>query len=463
MSRSQRYQPIVIPCRRQIRPTKTIRWGNRIPVPSDGLNTLRGLCAADGSVQGARRGGVPAIAGDQTGDSVKRSPLRQCHRGIVILRGTVAPWCDAAPSIKLTGSRSHSRRDTKPSIDLGFMMLRFLFRLTISLSSGAALTVLLFVLVTYFFPEPTGIKRQASQLGPSAKVLMRSTAQKEPIGRPTQAPGDTQKVSEQTTSPAADIRSLPPSEGIPGPSVEHDMGVRSDAHASEQQRQLASVLMPETSPERARVLPVSVAIDNRNAQDQELPQVAPGALSEQNELADATRASFISPSSSYRSVTSQNDNFTVAASAADDDTKIEPVGQAPSGAPKQQDRPAATDSSARGSEQQQSATQENLNRNNLSVAEHISIHYRRDSSPARADAQRLASWLVSSGFATPRLLTTGHDVASPVVRYFFKEDAEGVALLVRALRSRDGSWRAEDCRSYRHKPPAGTIEVWPHA
>ena len=68
----------------------------------------------------------------------------------------------------------------------------------------------------------------------------------------------------------------------------------------------------------------------------------------------------------------------------------------------------------------------------------------------------------SSGFGTPRLLTTGHDVASPVVRYFFKEDAEGVALLVRALRSRDGSWRAEDCRSYRHKPPAGTVEVWPH-
>jgi hypothetical protein len=342
------------------------------------------------------------------------------------------------------------------------MMLRFLLRLTISLSSGAALTVLLFTLLTYFFPEPPGEKLQASQLTQSAKVLTRSTAQKEVIGRPTQAPADTQEVSEQTTSPAADSRSLPPSEGIPGPSAEQDMGVRSNAHASEQQRQLGSVLMPQTSPERARVLPVSVAIDNRNAQDQELLHVAPGALSGQNELAGAARASVISPSSSNRSVTSQNDNSTVAASAPDDNTKIEPAGQAP--LPTQQDRPAATESSARGSgEQQQSTTQENVNRNNLSVAEHISIHYQRDSSPARADAQRLASWLVSSGFGTPRLLTTGHGVASPVVRYFFKEDAEGVALLVRALRSRDGSWRAEDCRSYRHKPPAGTIEVWPHA
>ena len=349
----------------------------------------------------------------------------------------------------------------KLSIDLEFMMLRFLFRLTTSLSSGAVLAVLLSTLVTYFFPDPTGAKWQAGQHAQLAKVLMRTTPQEEPVGRPTQAPAGTQEVSEHATSPAADIR--PPSEGIPGPSVEQDMGVRSNAHSSEQQRQLGSALMPETSPERARVRLVSVAIDNRNERDQELPQVDPGALSEHNELAGAARASVISQSSSNRSVPSQNDNSTVAASAADDDTKIEPAGQAPSGAPIQQDRPAAAASSAHGSgEQLRSTTQENLNRNKQSVAANISIHYQRDSAPARADAQRLASWLGSSGFSTPRLLTTGHDVASPVVRYFFKEDAEGVALLVRALRSRDGSWRAEDCRSYRHKPPAGTVEVWPH-
>ena len=229
--------------------------------------------------------------------------------------------------------------------------------------------------------------------------------------------------------------------------------------ASEQQRQLGSAPMSETSPERARVPPV--AIDNRNSQDQELPQVARGAQSEQNELADAARPSVSAQSSSNRSGASQNDNSTVAASAADDNTKIEPAAQAPSGAPIQQDRPAAAEASARGSGEQQQST-ENLSTNKLSVAKHISIHYRRDSAPARADAQHLASWLASSGFGTPRLQTTGRGVASPVVRYFFKEDAEGVGLLVNALRSRDGSWRAEDCRSYRHKPPAGTIEVWPH-
>jgi hypothetical protein len=336
-------------------------------------------------------------------------------------------------------------------------MLRVLFRLTISLSGAAALLLLIITLLGYFFPDRTGPKWQPGQPAELAQVLMRTTPQEEPVGRPTQAPAGTQEISKQTTSPAADIRSLPPSEGISGPSAERDMGVRSNAHASEQRRQLGSAPMPETSPERAG--PPPTAIDNRNAQ--EVPPVARGAQSEQNELADADRPSVSAQSSSNRSVASQNDNSFVAASAADDAT----AGQVSSGAPIQPERPAAAASSAPGSgeQQQQSTTQENLNTNKLSVAKHISIHYRRDSAPARADAQHLAGWLTSSGFGMPRLLTTGHGVASPVVRYFFKEDAESVALLVNALRSREGSWRAEDCRSYRHKPPAGTIEVWPHA
>jgi hypothetical protein len=339
-------------------------------------------------------------------------------------------------------------RDTKLPIDLDFMMLRFLFRLTISLSGAAALAILLITLLTYFFPDPTRVKWQAGEPAQLANVLIRTTPQEEPVGRPTQAPAGTQAASEEATPSAADIRSLPPSEGIPGPLAEQDMGVQSNAHASERLPQLGSALMPE----RARIPPVSVTIDNWNSQGQEPPQVARGALSKANELA-AARASVIS----------QNDN-SVAVSAAEGNTKVEPAGQTPSGAPIQQDRPAAGDASARGSgEQQQSTTRENLNKHKLSVAKHLSIHYRRASAPARADAQRLASWLAASGFGTPRLLSTGGGVASPVVRFFFKEDAEGVALLVDALRSRDGNWRAEDCRSYRHKPPAGTIEVWPHA
>jgi hypothetical protein len=332
------------------------------------------------------------------------------------------------------------------------ILLLFLFRLTISLSSGGALAVLLITLITYFFPDPTDAKWQAGQHAELAKVLLRTTQQEEPVRRPIQSPTATENVAQQTPSPAADIGSLPASKPIPGPSAEQDNGVRSNADASEQQRP-GSAQVPETSPERERVLPVSATIDNpRNPQDQELPQVAPAALSEQNGLTGAARATVIS----------QNDN-PPAATAADDGTKIAPADQAPSGVPIQQDRPDAAGSIARGSgQQQQPTTQENSNRSKLSVAVHISIHYRRDSAPARADAQRLASWLASSGFGTPRLLTTGHGIASPVVRYFFKEDAEGVALLVRKLQSRDGSWHVEDCRSYRHKPALATIEVWPH-
>jgi hypothetical protein len=341
------------------------------------------------------------------------------------------------------------------------ILLRFLFRLTISLSSGVALAVLLITLITYFFPDPTDAKWQAGQHAELAKVLLRTTPQEEPVRRPIQSPAATEEVAQQTPSPAADIRSLPASKPIPGPSAQQDSDVRSNADASEQQRP-GSALMPETSPERGRVLPVSVTIDNpRAGRDQEPPQVTPRALAEQNELARAAGATVISQSSSNRSVASQSDNPSAATTATDDDTKITPTGQAPSASPIQQDRPAAESTAHRSADPPQATTQ-NSNRSKLTAAEHISIHYRRNSAPARADAQHLAGWLASSGFGAPRLLTTEHGTASPVVRYFSKEDAEGVAVLVRALQSRDGSWRVEDCRGYRHKPAPGTIEVWPH-
>jgi len=330
-------------------------------------------------------------------------------------------------------------------------MLRILLRLTISASSGAALAVLLIGLVTYFFPDPTGTTRQTGQPAQLAQVLMRTTPQEVPVDRPTQAPTDTQEVSTQTKPPKADIRSSPSSEDIVGQSAERDRGVRSNAQASEQQRQVESGLIPETSPENALAPPV--AIDNRNGFDRTLPLLVPAAISEQNGLAGTARTN--------RPVLSQNDNSTVAVSAADDSTKIELAGQAPSSVSLPQDRHAAAESSAHGPGEQQQST-ENSNTSKLSVAEHITIHYRRDSGPARADAQQLASWLASSGFGTPRLLTTKRGVASPVVRYFFKEDAETVVLLVHALQVENRSWRVEDCRSYRHKPPTGTIEVWPH-
>ena len=85
------------------------------------------------------------------------------------------------------------------------------------------------------------------------------------------------------TSPAADIRSLPPSEGsVPGPSAEQDMGCsieRSCIRTTAAELGVGAGVGDFAG--RARVPPV--AIDNRNAQDQEPPAGSSprGALSEQ--------------------------------------------------------------------------------------------------------------------------------------------------------------------------------------
>ena len=95
------------------------------------------------------------------------------------------------------------------------------------------------------------------------------------------------------------------------------------------------------------------------------------------------------------------------------------------------------------------------------VAAHVSIHYRQGSPSGRADAERVATWLVSSGFGTSQLFGSQHAPGAQVVRYFFVEDTEAASRIVRELRKRGGRWRAEDCTHYRHKPPAGSIQVWP--
>jgi hypothetical protein len=94
------------------------------------------------------------------------------------------------------------------------------------------------------------------------------------------------------------------------------------------------------------------------------------------------------------------------------------------------------------------------------VAAHVSVHYRQGSPPERGDAERVATWLASSGFGASQLLGTRRAFREQAVRYFFAEDAETARRIVGELRQKGGKWQAEDCRSYRHKPPAGRIEVW---
>ena len=97
----------------------------------------------------------------------------------------------------------------------------------------------------------------------------------------------------------------------------------------------------------------------------------------------------------------------------------------------------------------------------VAIEAQITIHYWQGSKPARVSAQRLAAWLASSGYGAPQIVSSAHTVQSPVVRYFFRQDADAASLLVRALQKRDGSWRAEDCVNYRHKPPTRALQMWP--
>ena len=69
-------------------------------------------------------------------------------------------------------------------------MLRFLFRLTISMSGAAALLLLIITLLGYFFPDPTRAKWQSGQPAELAQVLMRTTPQEEqPAPPPPTAAG----------------------------------------------------------------------------------------------------------------------------------------------------------------------------------------------------------------------------------------------------------------------------------
>jgi hypothetical protein len=97
---------------------------------------------------------------------------------------------------------------------------------------------------------------------------------------------------------------------------------------------------------------------------------------------------------------------------------------------------------------------------NPQVEAQISVHYLLGSMQARAEAEYLAVWLASSGYGVPQIVSTGHVLRSPVVRYFYQQDADAANGLVRALQKLDASLRIEDCERFRHKPSTGAIEVW---
>ncbi len=264
-------------------------------------------------------------------------------------------------------------------------MLRFLFSLTCSVSSGAALAVALTIAVQHFFPAPPD----------------HHTA----VLRPTAVAADAQI-----------------------PSVPSDARIRSeDDKLSSPLQQATRVSLKQDQ---------AVAAPSRTRASRQEPLVAQAVTAQDR----ATAASLAV------------DVLTDAGKATVEPRSSSP---APQDAPIRSDPPPPANETV-------SREIAQVGKQVMPASEsQIAIHYRLRSSPTHADAEQIASRLASSGFGPAKLIATGHVVRSPVVRYFFKSDARTANLLLRDLRTKNSSWRGEDCTSYRHKPPTGTIEVWP--
>jgi hypothetical protein len=380
------------------------------------------------------------------------------------------------------------------------IVVRFLFNLTCALLSGAAVALLTTTVVQHFVSEPTNHPKVA--LAPlethwgveRAKIPVQSEPPTEHADRPKtellganpglQQSALTVDVRDPAKPGAADVlpsaaQTQAPSHEAPDSSAQQDKAAAAQPSTQTLGRQQLATLPPAvilSAPPRQAPSAEQAMAPTRTAT---APANAGPAASNLPQIGIPAQAAAPStPPSGTSSLPSE-------ALAATEPAPSAPPRQAaatmmpPSAAQTQALSHQAPDSSAQqdkataaqpstqtlGHQQQPNMlAQEILHEKkpvSTGIAAHISIHYRLGSTPARANAELLAMWIAPFGFGAPQILTTGHVVQSPVVRYFFRQDADAASLLVRELQKSDGTWRTEDCTSYRHKPPTGTIEVWP--
>ena len=380
------------------------------------------------------------------------------------------------------------------------IVVRFLFNLTCALLSGAAVALLTTTVVQHFVSEPTNHPKVA--LAPlethwgveRAKIPVQSEPPTEHADRPKtellganpglQQSALTVDVRDPAKPGAADVlpsaaQTQAPSHEAPDSSAQQDKAAAAQPSTQTLGRQQLATLPPAvilSAPPQQAPLAEQAMAPTRTAT---APANAGSAASNLPQIGIPAQAAAPStPPSGTSSLPSEALAATEPAPSAPPRqaaaTMMPPSAavtqalshQAPDSSA-QQDKAAAGQPSTQtlGHQQQPNVlAQENLYQKkpvSTGIAAHISIHYRLGSTPARANAELLAMWIAPFGFGAPQILTTGHVVQSPVVRYFFRQDADAASLLVRELQKRDGTWRTEDCTSYRHKPPTGTIEVWP--
>ena len=185
------------------------------------------------------------------------------------------------------------------------MVLRFLFRLTGSLLSGAAVTGLFTALVLHFFPDPTdhqkpsGVRLEAHQDVRWAKVPI----QPEPPTVPTNAMVQPAVLATGVPAPASslavDIRPQPRQfqaalEVAPDPSAQQDRVaiLRLNRQPSEQQQHPEPTMATqEGSQDRERDFSAPVAADEPAYRIRELApsNATPGSQTRRDELAGAAQ------------------------------------------------------------------------------------------------------------------------------------------------------------------------------
>ena len=182
------------------------------------------------------------------------------------------------------------------------MVLRFLFRLTSSLLSGAAVTGLFTALVLHFFPDPTdhqkpsGVKLEAHQ-----DVRWKAPIQPEPPTVPTSAMVQPAVLAAGVPAPASssavDIRPQPRQfraalEVAPDPSAQQDRVAilrLIPQPSGQQQHPEPTLATQEGSQDKERDFSAPVAADEPADHIRELApsNATPGSQTRQDELADA--------------------------------------------------------------------------------------------------------------------------------------------------------------------------------
>jgi hypothetical protein len=90
----------------------------------------------------------------------------------------------------------------------------------------------------------------------------------------------------------------------------------------------------------------------------------------------------------------------------------------------------------------------------------VFLHYRTGSQPGEDEANDLAHRLLFSDFAYAETRTVPASTQTPMIRFYYREDAEAAARLAGLLGGSGLEFRVQDSSGIPTRAPRGTLEVW---